>query len=227
MAKKKVKAVAVAGRMLPCVCDPGKRLLRVPLAELEGFQGELKNLPPGPYAKLKASLDQKGFFAPVFIWAGHHLILDGHQRVKVLLQEGWDVDGGVPVVEVEAKDEKDAAEKLLLITSAYGKVDNQGLLDFTLAHGIDLSAFPMVELPNFVMPVDQADKLWQGMPEFAQEEVGVGSLVVHFLTDEDRQEFSRLIGQKVTEATKFLWHPIRAIENLRQYTMEDEAPGGE
>lgn len=138
-----------AGKVLPCVCDPARRLARVPLKKLMGFQGNLKKLPPDQYAKLKASLEQKGFFSPVFIWSGHDLILDGHQRVAVLLQEGWDVDGGVPVVEIEASDEKDAAEKLLLISSAYGKVDHQGLHDFTLAHGISLPEFPLIDLPDF------------------------------------------------------------------------------
>ena len=75
--------------------------------------------------------------------------MDGHQRLNVLEREQWDVEGGVPVVGILAEDEKDAAEKLLLLSSTYGKIDPQGVYEFTEMHGISLVDFTLPDLPDF------------------------------------------------------------------------------
>ncbi len=139
----------LSGHILACNCDPEHRLRRVPVGQLQRFQGNLKTLHQDQYAKLKASMESKGFFAPIFLWAGHDYILDGHQRLNVLEREQWDVDGGIPVVDIEAVDEKDAAEKLLLLSSTYGKIDPQGVYEFTELHGVPLTEFAIPDLPDF------------------------------------------------------------------------------
>ena len=137
-APKPDTSATFGSHLLPCTCDPEKRLRRVPREALQLFQGTMKELRDKQYAKLKGAMQSKGFIAPVFVWAGHDFLLDGHQRLHVLEREGWDVEGGIPVVEIEAADEKDAAEKLLLLSSTYGKIDPQGLYEFTETHGIQL-----------------------------------------------------------------------------------------
>jgi hypothetical protein len=48
---------------------------------------------------------------------------------------------------------------------------------------------------------------WQDMPEFIQEDLTpLKSLVVHFQTRQDRDAFSKLIGQKITYKTKSIWY---------------------
>lgn len=134
-------------RYISLTCDPDRRLRRMPLGDLVRFQGAFKSLHEDQYAKLKRSMEDKGFFAPIFVWQNQ--ILDGHQRLNVLERENWDIDGGVPVVEIEAENEKDAAEKLLLLSSTYGKVDAQGLYEFTAEKGVDLREFDLPDLPDF------------------------------------------------------------------------------
>jgi hypothetical protein len=153
-------------KTIPCTCDLEKRLRRVVLADLQEFQGNLKTLHQDQYAKLKASMEAKGFFAPIFVWAGHEAILDGHQRLHVLAGEQWEVDGGIPVVEIEAADEKDAAEKLLLLSSTYGKIDPQGAYEFTEKHGISLVDFTMPDLPDFDVPMYKQAFYGIGLPQF-------------------------------------------------------------
>jgi hypothetical protein len=64
---------------------------------------------------------------------------------------------------------------------------------------------------------------WQGMPEFVQEDMSPWkSIYVHFSSKEDMEDFSRLIGQKVTPRTKFIWHPKVGPENLLQKKCIDE-----
>lgn len=152
-------------RYIPITCDPDRRLRRVPLGDLVRFQGDFKSLHADQYAKLKRSIEDKGFFAPVFVWQDQ--ILDGHQRLNVLERENWDIDGGVPVVEIEAADEKDAAEKLLLLSSTYGKVDGQGLYEFTADKGVDLREFDLPDLPDFDVG-EYLDEYHGEVPDFGE-----------------------------------------------------------
>ena len=128
-------------------CDQDGRLRRVPLGDLRRFQGMLKSLSAPEYDKLKASIIKYGFFVPVFVWKNK--ILDGHQRLFVIEKEGWELAGGVPVVDIEAETETEAAEKLLILSSTYGKIEPQGLYEFTQTHDISLAEFDLPDLPDF------------------------------------------------------------------------------
>ena len=138
---------SLSKKVIPVTCDPDGRLERRPLADLTPFQGNLKDLDDARYAKLKASILAEGFMAPVFVWQDK--ILDGHQRTTVLNGEGWDVEGGVPVIEIQADTEADAARKLLKLTSAYGKPQPEGVFDFMQAHELDIGDLADVDLPDF------------------------------------------------------------------------------
>lgn len=49
---------------------------------------------------------------------------------------------------------------------------------------------------------------WKGMPEFNQEDkMPWRSVKVHFKSQEDRQAFAKLIGQKLTNLTPSIWFP--------------------
>jgi DNA modification methylase len=137
--------------MIPVSCDPEGKLDRVPLDQIEEFQGNLKSLGKTEYAKLKQSITEKGFVVPCFAWrngSGRWKLLDGHQRVRVIRNEGWEIDGGIPIVEIAAEDERDAKEKLLAIVSRYGRVEGQGLYEFLDGTGIDLEQWAVPDLPD-------------------------------------------------------------------------------
>ena len=106
MAKAKTKK-----HNLEVTCDPAGKLDRVPLDQIEPFQGDLKSLSETEYGKLKQSMMEKGFIAPVFAWRNggdKWKLLDGHQRVRILEREKWQIGDGIPVVEISADNEKDA-----------------------------------------------------------------------------------------------------------------------
>jgi len=51
-------------------------------------------------------------------------------------------------------------------------------------------------------------KEWKGMPEFEQPEAGpFRTLFVHFKDQASVDAFAKLIGQKLTDKTKYLWYP--------------------
>jgi hypothetical protein len=56
----------------------------------------------------------------------------------------------LPVAIVEAKDRKEAAEKILLISSQYGRMSEQSLDEFLSENDLDLSELTEeLELPSF------------------------------------------------------------------------------
>ena len=137
---------------LPITCDSKRRLEYVSLKELNTFQGELVELSKEGYQAMKDSLTRYGFFMPIFYWIdpadGLRKVIDGHQRKRVLEREGWTVEGGkFPVVDVEAKSEQEAAEKLLQMRGNHGKVTEQGLYEFLATKGVDLASIPNPDIP--------------------------------------------------------------------------------
>lgn len=67
---------------------------------------------------------------------------------------------------------------------------------------------------------DVVEQEWQGMPEFVQEKQKPFAMInVRFETEEDLEEFAKLIGQKLTPKTKSIWHPElkRGINSGKRY----------
>ena len=94
------------------------------LSELTPLQGGLKELSDANFEKLKRSIFKHGITFPFFIWQseGENYILDGTQRDRVLKRladDGYEVPP-LPCALIQAKDRKEAAEKILLISSQYG-----------------------------------------------------------------------------------------------------------
>lgn len=121
----------------------------LPIDQLEDFQGKLKTITKGELEKLKQSILKYGFSFPVFVW--QKKILDGHQRlkaVKSLIKDGHQIDE-IPIVFIEAKNQTEAAEKLLLISSRYAEMDQGGFQTFIYDQKIDLDSITeLIELPE-------------------------------------------------------------------------------
>ena len=119
------------------------------LAEMTEFQGGLKSRTDVDYDKIKLSIIKYGFSFPFFVWKneGKNYILDGHGRFSTLckMQKDGYVIPDLPVVEVQAKDRKEAKQKLLRLNSQYGKMTKESVLEF--AEDIDLN-FDEIALPD-------------------------------------------------------------------------------
>lgn len=112
------------------------------LDDLHIIQGNLKELSEENYLKLKNSIIQKGFFCPFFVWQHNSInnLMDGTQRKLTLVKmkdEGFHLPDKFPIVVIEAESYTDAKEKLLAITSQYGKITDQGLYEFISDVDID------------------------------------------------------------------------------------------
>lgn len=114
--------------------------------ELIPLQGNLKDLSESNYNKLKKSLTEFGFIVPLFIWKheGKNYIIDAHQRHRVLMKEQAQ-PFLLPYVEIEADSEKEAKKRLLVISSQYGKITQEGFDEFAF----DIEDYWKFETVNF------------------------------------------------------------------------------
>jgi ParB-like chromosome segregation protein Spo0J len=108
--------------------------VNIDLKDLKPLQGNLKKLSKTAFEKLKRSILKHGVTFPFFVWQHDdtHWILDGTQRDRVLskmVAEGYQCPP-LPCAIIEAKDRKEAAEKILLISSQYGRMTEESLDQF-------------------------------------------------------------------------------------------------
>ncbi len=121
--------------------------------QIKPFQGSLKELSKENYVKLRKAIEDYGFSFPVFVWRkdGNYWNIDGHQRIstlKVMQGEGWTIPP-LPVVWIDALDEKEAKTKLLLAVGQYGKTTYEGLNEFICMAGLDFDLLEgITELPG-------------------------------------------------------------------------------
>jgi len=65
---------------------------------------------------------------------------------------------------------------------------------------------------------------WKDMPEFTSEELKpYQSIIVHFSTKEDVKEFSKLMDQRITNKTNYIWYPEQKKLKLREMGWFDES----
>lgn len=124
------------------------------LEELNSLQGHLKNLSEWNYQKLRGAITGKhGFSFPFAVWRNKRKLwtVDGHQRLAALLrmkEEGYKIPP-LPIDYVEARNIKEAKEKILLATSQYGRMTEESLGEFLKAGDLNIADLKeLVALPE-------------------------------------------------------------------------------
>lgn len=120
--------------------------------DLVDIQGDLKMIDRKALEKLKNSIKKHGVFVPKFVWKDEDrfYIIDGHQTKKALEElekEGYEIPE-IPYVEVEARNKKDAADKLLQINSRYGKINPN--TTFFKVFDLEPEIVEAIEIPELV-----------------------------------------------------------------------------
>jgi ParB-like chromosome segregation protein Spo0J len=154
-------------------------------------------------------------------------LVGGHQRLKVLKEQGV-TEVEVSVVDLDDKDEKSLN---LALNKNMGEWDNLKLRDLLqelqrLDADLDVTGFAEQEIDNLLKSAPEFDptKEWDGMPEFEMEDKSGRTIIVHFKTDEDVQEFARLMGQSITDKTKYIWFPYQPPEGNADLRYQADEP---
>lgn len=182
---------------------------------------------------IEAALDEVGWIQYIVInlrsselWGQDRnvaTVLNGHARVKIALRRNQET---VPVMYVDLTP---VEEKKMLI--ALDRTTNMAVEDSAMLLDLINSLENEGEIPtvdenvkillesrtlDYEPPIDE---LWQGMPEFEQEDLSAfRAIKVNFSQQEDVDNFSELIGQQFTDKTKSIWYPEQErdrVANLR------------
>lgn len=124
--------------------------------ELQFIQQEdFKEWLPNGDKKLIESLLKYQFADPFKVWHhnGINYCLDGRHRfldLKSVAESGHEVPDMLPATFIDCKDMKEAAELVLVYSSAYAKITQQGLLDFVKKFDLDFPDMSsLINIPEF------------------------------------------------------------------------------
>jgi hypothetical protein len=181
---------------IPITCDVRER---VPLGQLRELQEDLKDISPENLAKLKESILNKGFSFPFFVWVDgvDYWIIDGHQRLKAIremISEGY-LFGDLPIAKIEAQNMTEAKEKLLLATSKYAYITEDGFLKFTKDFNFD-NLKNKINLPdvNVEFLINMGGDFERNLEKIElQGQVSNKAFVIYF-TFKDKEDFD-LVAQ--------------------------------
>lgn len=177
---------------------------------------------PDSIRVIKDSLQLFGQTEPIGIQASTRKVIWGNGRVAAMRELGWTQAGAV-ILSVDnttaaaislasnrtaERSEWDKATLTANIAALDADDFDVGLLGWDQL-AIDLM---LREAEGSLDVVDDPQAEWKGMPEFEHDDLKpVQTIHVHFKTREDVQAFAVLVGQNLTEKTKWIWHPEQEI----------------
>ena len=163
---------------------------------------------------------------------GH--LIDGHLRVTLSMRHNIKE---VPVLYVELTEEEE--KKVLATLDPLGALANTDFEKFDdLIEDISFENVDLNTMLNDIIsksplfPDVDADKEWAGMPEFDNQDVEnaeyliVNPCIVRFNGAEAKKKFGELIGQKLTEKTRYIYIPPvgRSEMSAEKYICKEEKP---
>lgn len=194
---------------------PADKVERRPISSLLPYANNARTHSAAQVAQLAASIAEFGFAMPVLVdpkgvlIAGHGRVAAaqslGLPEVPVMVATGWS--------KAQIRAYRIADNKLALnagwapdfLVEEFAELSLEGF-------NLDFTGFSGAEIDQLTAPdIDPASE-WQGMPEFDQPDNGAfQSLIVHFKDQAAVDGFARLIGQKLTNKTRFTWFPQAEI----------------
>ncbi|MES2004327.1 MAG: site-specific DNA-methyltransferase [Bacteroidota bacterium] len=120
-------------------------------------QDDFKSWSPEAKAKLKASILNNKFAQPFYVWhdplSGVMYCLDGKHRsliLEELQQDGHKIPILLPATFIQCNDKNEAAHLVLVYSSIYAKITQQGLFDFIQLYDIEYDSIrEQMDLPSF------------------------------------------------------------------------------
>lgn len=154
----------------------------IPFMDLVPLQGKLKKRTDEDVKTLAQSLRNDGLLTPFVLWYKPDLtpeqqinyLLDGHARHAAIMLLG-ETDRDVlkqeyPYIHIVAKDLEEAKNQLLQISSSYGRITGNGLVQF-------LGDTPKIKLENYGIKV-KLPEVKIKLPEVKKEDKAVIKLRV-------------------------------------------------
>ncbi len=122
--------------------------------DLKWIQGTLKEMKKDSYIKLKKSLLSNNFAMPFHVWddGKTQWICDGHHRQRVMVEmekDGITIPDILPAVFIDCKDKKEAQKLVLVYSSIYAHITDEGLYEFIMTSELNFDELKEeIDLPE-------------------------------------------------------------------------------
>jgi len=207
----------------------------VVLADLKPHARNYRQHPDDQLEHLMESLREHGWYRNIIV-ARDGTILAGHGIVAAARKMGY-TEG--PAIRLPLEPNEPRALKVLAGDNGLGhlaEVDDRALSellkevkDFDL-EGLLGTGYDEAMLANLVYVTRPASEIkdfdaaaeWAGMPAYdaGGEAPEASKIVVHFRTDQDRAEFARLLGLRITAQSDTTWWPPMERNDLASVRFE-------
>lgn len=197
----------------------------LPIDDLTPYENNARTHSSEQVNEIARSIAKHGFTNPILL-DGSNGIVAGHGRLLAAKQLGMK---DVPTIDLQFTSE--AAKKAYII--ADNKLALNAGWDYELLRvefdlledaGIDLAdtGFNELEIASICNEtVENAEEEWKDMPEFEQEDkMAYRTIKVHFNDDQAVDEFAKLVFQKITDKTKYIWFPQQEKEEVADIRYE-------
>jgi ParB-like chromosome segregation protein Spo0J len=166
-------------------------------------------------SQIAASIKEWGWTTPVLvdedggIIAGHGRVLAaqklGIDEIPTIVATGWTKAQKAAYVLADNQLPQNAGWDMDLLSVEMKDLDSEGF-------DLSLIGFDDGMLMNLSLLTEEgltdAEKEWEGMPEFDQgDNTSFRHVIVHFENNDDVKEFFSIIGQSHTDKTKSIWFP--------------------
>lgn len=197
---------------------------QIKTSELKSAEYNPREMTETQNKDLKDSIKKFGMVDPIIVnkhEGRENIVIGGHQRLRIcedmLMAE-------VPVFYLDLDIEKEK-ELNIRLNKNTGQWDFDKLAnDFDIDELLDFG-FKEYELGFFGNKMsnkqkkDKVNEMYNGMPEFEQDELVHRTLFIHFRNDEDVERFAKLISQRVTPKNKSYWFPeeVKDVRDSEKY----------
>ena len=202
------------------------------LTKIKPHPKNYREHPEDQILHLVQSIQEHGFYRNVVI-SKDNIILAGHGVVQAVKKIGMK---SIPVIRLNVKSDSPKALKILTGDNEIGhlgEVDDRKLTEILkeinnfeenglLGTGYDdamLANLAFVTRPKSEIKDFDAASEWIGMPDFEPKVKGK-SIVVHFETEQDIEDFATLTCTKIKDTTKFIWFPPRKRDDVKSIRFE-------
>lgn len=199
---------------------PADKVERRSVASLIPYARNARTHSDEQVAQIAASIKEWGWTIPVLV-DEHDGIIAGHGRILAARKLNFET---VPVMVARGWSEAQRrayviADNKLALNAGWDdellRVEIEALQE--LGFDFHLTGFDDAEFAKLLEGTDGVDAAgeWSGMPEFeSEDQMAFRTLPVHFKDQRAVDAFSKLIGQKLTDKTRFVWFPEAEIARV-------------
>lgn len=190
-------------------------IVRKKLSDVKLAPYNPRTISPAEREKLKKSIETFGYADLMTYNKRTGNVVGGNQRLIVFKEMGVEQ---LDFIEVDLPLEREKILNLAL-NKISGEWDTVKLRDIlyelkSIDADVSLTGFDKLEIDNLLttLPDFNPAKEWAGMPEYVSNNTLGRTIAVHFKDEKAVEDFAKLVNQKITDKTRYIWFPYQPPE---------------